>query len=96
MSGFTIPSFNLTIHMHLYTLQFTKLVNGPSYRKWRLSLPIMSALFRLGGCLLSEMTDKNYYYLVRNAISRWCLFFVFVFVFLSFPKHSLLICSCIP
>ncbi len=27
-------------------LQFTKLVNGPSYRRWRLPLPVMSTLYR--------------------------------------------------
>jgi pre-mRNA-processing factor 8 len=41
----------------------TKLVNGPSYRKWKLTLPIMSALFRLSGQLLSDLLDDNYFYL---------------------------------
>ena len=27
-------------------LQFTKFVNGPSYRRWRLPLPVMSTLYR--------------------------------------------------
>ena len=44
-------------------LQYTKMVNGPSYRKWTLDLPIMSTLHRLAGQLLSDLTDKNYYYL---------------------------------
>ncbi|KAI7735153.1 hypothetical protein M8C21_005907, partial [Ambrosia artemisiifolia] len=33
----------------------TKLVNGPSYRKWHLSLPIMATLHRLAGQLLSDI-----------------------------------------
>eukprot|EP00898_Chlorokybus_atmophyticus_P000280 jgi/Chlat1/1252/Chrsp115S01693 len=44
-------------------LAHTKLVNGPSYRKWRLSLPIMATLHRLAGQLLSDLTDSNYFYL---------------------------------
>ena len=27
-------------------LAFTKFVNGPSYRRWRLPLPVMSTLYR--------------------------------------------------
>jgi pre-mRNA-processing factor 8 len=38
-------------------------VNGPSYRSWRMSLPIMANLHRLANQLLSDLTDKNYYYL---------------------------------
>ncbi|KAJ0640031.1 putative PRO8NT domain, PROCN domain, pre-mRNA-processing-splicing factor 8 [Helianthus annuus] len=41
----------------------TKLVNGPSYRKWHLSLPIMATLHRLAGQLLSDLVDRNYFYL---------------------------------
>ncbi|EAL70007.1 pre-mRNA processing factor 8 [Dictyostelium discoideum AX4] len=41
----------------------TKFVNGSSYRKWRLNLPIMSTLFRLASPLLSDLTDSNYFYL---------------------------------
>ncbi|XP_010063538.2 pre-mRNA-processing-splicing factor 8A [Eucalyptus grandis] len=41
----------------------TKLVNGPSYRKWHLSLPIMATLHRLAGQLLSDLIDRNYFYL---------------------------------
>eukprot|EP01119_Soliformovum_irregulare_P013939 TRINITY_DN3762_c0_g1_i1.p1 TRINITY_DN3762_c0_g1~~TRINITY_DN3762_c0_g1_i1.p1 ORF type:complete len:2371 (+),score=727.16 TRINITY_DN3762_c0_g1_i1:597-7115(+) len=44
-------------------LQFTKFVNGTSYRKWNLPLPIMSNLYRLASQLLSDLTDRNYYYL---------------------------------
>lgn len=41
----------------------TKLINGPSYRRWHLSLPIMANLNRLAGQLLSDLTDHNYFYL---------------------------------
>lgn len=41
----------------------TKLINGPSYRKWHLSLPIMATLHRLSGQLLSDLIDRNYFYL---------------------------------
>ena len=44
-------------------LKFTKMVNGPSYRSWRLPLPIMANLYRLANQLLSDLTDKNYFYL---------------------------------
>lgn len=39
------------------------LVNGPTYRQWRLPLPIMSTLYRLAHQLLSDLSDKNYFYL---------------------------------
>ncbi|EEB97601.1 hypothetical protein MPER_03047, partial [Moniliophthora perniciosa FA553] len=38
-------------------------VNGPSYRYWSLSLPIMANLYRLGRTLLSDQPDKNATYL---------------------------------
>lgn len=41
----------------------TKFVNGPSYRRWHLNLPIMSNLHRLADQLLSDLTDPNYFYL---------------------------------
>ncbi|CAL9773912.1 unnamed protein product [Musa acuminata subsp. burmannicoides] len=41
----------------------TKLINGPSYRRWHLSLPIMANLHRLAGQLLSDLIDRNYFYL---------------------------------
>ena len=44
-------------------LQHTKLVNGPSYRGWRLTVPIMGTLYRLASQLLSDLTDRNYFYL---------------------------------
>lgn len=41
----------------------TKFVNGPSYRSWKLNIPIMSNLYRLASQLLSDFTDPNYFYL---------------------------------
>ncbi|KAJ1984313.1 hypothetical protein H4R34_000737 [Dimargaris verticillata] len=41
----------------------TACVNGPTYRRWKLDLPAMSALHRLAGQLLSDLTDPNYFYL---------------------------------
>ncbi|KAK2732285.1 pre-mRNA-splicing factor spp42 [Colletotrichum kahawae] len=38
-------------------------VNGPSYRSWNLSLQQMAALFRLSRPLISDVVDKNYFYL---------------------------------
>ena len=47
-------------------LQYTKFVNGPSYKRWRLPLPVMSTLYRLAGQLLSDLTDQNYFYLFNT------------------------------
>lgn len=44
-------------------LQFTDAVNGVSYKRWHLSLPVMSNLYRLAGQLLSDLVDRNYFYL---------------------------------
>ena len=44
-------------------LMDTKFVNGSSYRKWRLPLPIMANLNRIAHQLLSDLTDQNYYYM---------------------------------
>lgn len=38
-------------------------VNGPSYRRWNLTLPQMATLYRLSHQLLSDVVDKNYFYL---------------------------------
>ena len=43
------------------------IVNGPSYKTWRLSLPVMANLHRLAHQLLSDLTDKNYFYLFDKA-----------------------------
>lgn len=37
--------------------------NGPSYKKWSLTLPQMATLHRLSHQLLSDVVDKNYYYM---------------------------------
>jgi pre-mRNA-processing factor 8 len=47
-------------------LRYTKFVNGPSYRKWTLPLPVMATLYRLAGQLLSDLTDRNYFYLFEK------------------------------
>ncbi|PXF50127.1 Pre-mRNA-processing-splicing factor 8 [Gracilariopsis chorda] len=44
-------------------LSFTPFTNGPSYRTYRLNLPIMAALHRLASQLLSDIVDPNYFYL---------------------------------
>ncbi|KAF5678260.1 pre-mrna-splicing factor spp42 [Fusarium heterosporum] len=38
-------------------------VNGPSYKAWNLTLPQMATLFRLSRPLVSDVMDKNYFYL---------------------------------
>lgn len=38
-------------------------VNGSSYRRWNLSLPAMSNLYRIGSQLLTDLVDENYFYL---------------------------------
>ena len=44
-------------------LQHTKHVNGTSYRSWRLTVPMMGTLYRLASQLLSDLPDRNYFYL---------------------------------
>ena len=41
----------------------TPAVNGPSYRYWSLTLPVMANLYRLGRTLLSDRPDNNASYL---------------------------------
>ncbi|KAL2195468.1 NUC071 domain-containing protein [Corynascus similis CBS 632.67] len=41
----------------------TSHVNGPSYKKWNLTLPQMASLYRLSLPLVSEVVDQNYFYL---------------------------------
>jgi len=48
-------------------LEDTNYINGKSYRRWRLPVNIMSTLFRLAGQLLSDLQDKNYFYLFDKA-----------------------------
>lgn len=42
---------------------FFRFVNGPTYRRWAFSIPIMATLYRLANQLLTDLTDDNYYYL---------------------------------
>ena len=44
----------------------TKHINGSSYRKWRLNVPIMANLYRLAGQLMSDLLDRNYWYLFQR------------------------------
>jgi pre-mRNA-processing factor 8 len=44
-------------------LEGSKQVNGPTYRKWRLSNAQQAVLYRLSNQLLSDMQDENYFYL---------------------------------
>jgi len=44
-------------------LSHTKYMNGPTYRKWNLTIPILSTLYRLGNQLLTDLVDNNYFYL---------------------------------
>jgi len=44
-------------------LQYSRFVLGESYKKWRLPVSIMGNLHRLANQLLSDLTDKNYFYL---------------------------------
>lgn len=41
----------------------SKYVNGSTYRKWNLSLPMMATLYRLANQLLTDLVDNNYFYL---------------------------------
>ena len=38
-------------------------VNGTTYRKWCLTLPQVSTLYRLANQLLTDLMDENYFYL---------------------------------
>ncbi|KAJ5834715.1 hypothetical protein N7447_000741 [Penicillium robsamsonii] len=38
-------------------------VNGPSYKKWNLTLPQMATLHRLSHQILSDVVDQNYYHM---------------------------------
>ncbi len=44
-------------------LNETEFVNGPSYRNYRLNLPIVTTLHRLASGLLSDIVDPNCFYL---------------------------------
>ena len=38
-------------------------MNGTSYKSWRLTLPMMSTVYRLANQLLTDLVDDNYFYL---------------------------------
>lgn len=42
---------------------YSRYVNGTSYKKWNVSIPIMSTLYRLANQLLTDLADENYFYL---------------------------------
>lgn len=40
-------------------LQYSKKwVNGPSYKRWKLNVPILANCYRLAGQLMSDLLDK--------------------------------------
>ena len=41
----------------------TDMVNGTSYKTWKLPIPVMSNLYRLSNQLLSDLIDPNYFHL---------------------------------
>ena len=57
-------------------LQFTKFVNGPSYRRWRLPLPVMSTLYRRvcilppGGGQLDVTACPQ---ICKRRFAMWCI-----------------------
>lgn len=40
-----------------------RFVNGTTYRRWQFTLPMMSTLYRLANQLLTDLVDRNYFYL---------------------------------
>eukprot|EP00948_MAST-09A_sp_MAST-9A-sp1_P002883 g2883.t1 len=44
-------------------LKDTRHVNGDSYRKWRLPIPILENCYRLANQIMSDIVDPNYFYL---------------------------------
>lgn len=40
-----------------------KWVNGPSYRRWKLNVPILANCYRLAGQLMSDLLDRS---------ASWC------------------------
>ena len=55
-----VPNWGNVITVRYLLCRF---VNGSTYRKWNLSLPMQSTLYRLGNQLLSDLADGNFYYL---------------------------------
>lgn len=66
-----LAAWHCVIHMHLLIRPHPISMCPccpllPSYRRWKLPLPIMSALYRLAGQLLSDFGDRNYFYLFES------------------------------
>ncbi|CAF3471879.1 unnamed protein product [Rotaria sp. Silwood1] len=39
------------------------MINDSTYRRWQLTLPILSTLYRMTNQLLTDFVDDNYFYL---------------------------------
>ena len=50
------PMFVSTLHRPL--MYSKKWVNGPSYKRWKLNVPILANCYRLAGQLMSDLLDK--------------------------------------
>lgn len=59
-------------------LKYTKFVNGPSYKRWKLPLPVMATLYRLAGQLLTDFPDRNYFYLFEPQVGCSLWFYVVI------------------
>ena len=55
--------FTANMNTKYAILIFLRMINGSSYRRWNITLPIMSTLYRLGNQLLTDLVDDNYFYL---------------------------------
>lgn len=55
--------FTANMNTKFAILIFLRMINGSSYRRWNITLPIMSTLYRLGNQLLTDLVDDNYFYL---------------------------------
>ena len=62
-STLSLPSFSFFLSLWSQPLIDSKWVNGSSYRKWRLPVDVMANLYRLANQLLSDLVDRNYFYL---------------------------------
>ena len=60
-------------------LQYTKMVNGPSYKRWKLPLPVMSTLYRLAGQVRPAAAGRRF--------KPWCYCNLLGFaVFMQLPE----------
>jgi len=53
----------LLVHSNFVASLFCRYVNGTSYRRWNLSVPQMSTLYRMANQLITDLVDDNYFYL---------------------------------